>query len=63
MNGFSLISDSIVGWSNTIGSWVRMTGVTCTGEDVQIKDESSLNAVKICPHKAVTGVHENTILM
>lgn len=60
---YSLVSDCIVGWKNTIGQWVRMTDVTCTGEDVQVKDESSLTAVKILPHKAVTGVHSNTIIM
>ena len=60
---YSLISDSIIGWKNTIGSWVRMTAVTCTGEDVQIKDETSLTNVKILPHKAVEGVHANTVIM
>ena len=60
---YSLITDSIVGWKNSIGSWVRMTNVTCTGEDVQVKDESSLTNVKILPHKGVEGVHSNSILM
>ena len=63
INGFSLISDCIVGRENTVGSWVRMTDVSCTGDDVQIKDETSLTAVKILPHKAVTGVHANSIIM
>jgi len=63
VNGFSLICDSIIGRDNTIGSWVRMTDVSCTGDDVQIKDETSLTAVKILPHKAVTGVHASTIIM
>lgn len=31
---YSFISDSIIGWKNTIGSFVRMTDVSCTGEDV-----------------------------
>lgn len=31
---YTYISDSIIGWKNTIGSWVRMTEITCTGEDV-----------------------------
>lgn len=60
---YSLITDSIIGWKNTIGSWVRLTSVTCTGEDVQIKDESSLTNVKILPHKGVEGVHANSIIM
>lgn len=60
---YSLLTDSIVGWKNTIGSWVRMSGVTCTGEDVQIKDESCLTGVKILPHKGVDGVHADKIIM
>lgn len=28
------IDGSIIGWNNTIGSWVRITGLTCTAEDV-----------------------------
>ena len=31
---YSLIRDSIVGWKNTVGSWVRLIDMTCTGEDV-----------------------------
>ena len=60
---YSLICDSIIGWKNTIGSWVRITDMTCTGEDVQIKDESCITNVKILPHKPVTGVHKDSILM
>ena len=60
---YTMITDSIIGWSNTVGSWVRMTDMCCTGEDVQIKDESSFTNVKILPHKGVTGVHANTIIM
>lgn len=63
VKGFSLISDSIIGWKNTVGSWVRITDVSCTGEDVQIKDETSLTATKILPHKGVTGVHNKAIIM
>lgn len=63
INGYTFISDCIIGRQNTIGSWVRMTSVSCTGDDVQVKDESSLTAVKILPHKAVTGVHANIIIM
>ena len=40
-----------------------MTEMTCTAEDVQVKDESSLTNVKILPHKPVTGVHANEIIM
>lgn len=30
----TLIKGSIIGWKNTIGSWVRITSLTCTAEDV-----------------------------
>ena len=60
---YSLVTDSILGWHNTVGSWVRISDVSCTGDDVQIKDESTLTAVKILPHKGVVGVHANTIIM
>lgn len=63
VKAFTLISDSIIGWKNTVGSWCRITNVTCTGEDVQLKDETSLNATKILPHKGVNGVHDSAIIM
>lgn len=31
---YTLIQGSIIGWKNTIGSWVRITKLTCTAEDV-----------------------------
>lgn len=30
----SYIDGSIIGWKNTVGQWARVTGLTCTGEDV-----------------------------
>lgn len=60
---YSMISDSIIGWKNTIGSWVRISGMTCTGEDVQVKDETCLTNVKILPHKGVEGIHIDKIIM
>ena len=38
----SYIDGSIIGWKNTVGKWVRITGLTCTAEDVQIGNCSSL---------------------
>lgn len=60
---YSLIQGSIIGWKNTIGSWVRITGLVCTAEDVQIADESCLTGTKILPHKPVSGVHGDLVLM
>ena len=59
----SYIDGSIVGWKNTVGKWARVTGLTCTGEDVQIGNCSSLSGVKILPHKGVNGEHKDTIIM
>jgi len=53
VNGFTLIEGSIIGWKNTIGKWVRISGLTVTGEDVQIKDEVYLNGSMILPHKSI----------
>lgn len=59
----TLIQGSIIGWKNTIGSWVRITKLTCTAEDVQVKDESLLENTKILPHKGVTGEYRDQIIM
>ena len=34
VNAHSYIDGSIIGWKNTVGSWVRITNLTCTAEDV-----------------------------
>lgn len=59
----SLIKGSIIGWKNTVGSWVRITNMTCTAADVQIKPETLLDCVKVLPHKGVDGEHRNEIIM
>jgi mannose-1-phosphate guanylyltransferase len=57
--GFSLIQGSIIGWQNTIGRWVRVSGLTVTGEDVQIKDELIINGAMILPHKPIAVSYPN----
>jgi mannose-1-phosphate guanylyltransferase len=34
VHSHSYIDGSIIGWKNTVGKWARVTGLTCTGEDV-----------------------------
>ena len=34
IKAFTMVAGSIIGWKNTIGSWVRITNLTCTAEDV-----------------------------
>jgi len=63
VKSYSLIQGSIIGWRNTVGSWVRITQMVCTGEDVQIADETCLTGTKILPHKGVNGVHGDIVLM
>ena len=53
--GFTLIQGSIIGWKNKIGKWVRINGLTVTGEDVEIKDEVYLNGTIVLPHKAIAA--------
>ena len=63
MIGNSLIKGSIIGWRNTIGQWARITNMSCTAEDVQVKPETLLDCVKILPHKGVDGEHRDEIIM
>jgi mannose-1-phosphate guanylyltransferase len=59
ISGYSLVSGSIIGWSNTIGKWVRISGLTVTAEDVQFKDELIINGAMILPHKAIATSYPN----
>jgi mannose-1-phosphate guanylyltransferase len=60
---YSLVKGSIIGWKNTVGSWVRITELTCTAEDVQVKDETSLTGTKVLPHKGIAGVYGDEVVM
>lgn len=61
----SFISDSIVGWDNHIGKWVRIEGLSVFGEDVEIKDEIFINGAIIMPHKTVNAnlLNKGAIIM
>lgn len=63
VHSHSYIDGSIIGWKNTVGKWARVTGLTCTGEDVQIQNCACLSGVKILPHKGVGGEHKDSIIM
>ncbi|CAF1702290.1 hypothetical protein YC2023_037484 [Brassica napus] len=32
------VSDSIVGWDSTVGSWARVANITVLGKDVHVAD-------------------------
>lgn len=63
VNAHSYIDGSIIGWKNTVGSWVRITNLTCTAEDVQIANLTLLSNVKVLPHKGISGEHKDSIIM
>lgn len=58
------LESCIVGWSSTVGQWVRMENVTVLGEDVIVNDELYLNGANVLPHKSITdSVPEPRIIM
>lgn len=65
VKGHSFIKNSIIGWSSTIGKWVRIDGLTVLAKDVTVKDEVYINASFILPHKAISTNVPNagTIIM
>ncbi|EOA95336.1 Mannose-1-phosphate guanyltransferase beta, partial [Anas platyrhynchos] len=60
----SWLESCIVGWSCSVGQWVRMENVTVLGEDVIVNDELYLNGANVLPHKSITeSVPEPRIIM
>lgn len=49
----AFIRNSIIGWQNVIGQWVRIEGVSVVAQDVQVKDEVFINESMILPHKNI----------
>lgn len=50
---YSYIDGSIIGWNNKVGKWVRITGLSITGEDVSISDELSVDSSIIMPNLSI----------
>ncbi|XP_056384328.1 mannose-1-phosphate guanyltransferase beta isoform X2 [Hyla sarda] len=60
----SWLESSIIGWSSTVGQWVRMENVTVLGEDVIVNEELYLNGANVLPHKCISeSVPEPRIIM
>ncbi|ORY81241.1 mannose-1-phosphate guanylyltransferase [Leucosporidium creatinivorum] len=58
------VHSSIIGWNSTVGRWTRLDNTTVLGDDVNIKDEVSLNGAKVLPHKSVgANINEPAIVM
>ena len=50
IGNYSYINNSILGWGNRIGKWVRIDGLTITGEDISVADEISIHSSLILPN-------------
>ncbi|CCW68240.1 unnamed protein product, partial [Phytomonas sp. Hart1] len=60
----SVISHSIIGWSNRIGNWCHVENDSVLGNDVEVSDDVIVNCVKVLPNKAISVNHfEPEILM
>ncbi|XP_068276119.1 mannose-1-phosphate guanyltransferase beta isoform X2 [Nyctibius grandis] len=60
----SWLESCIVGWSCSVGQWVRMENVTVLGEDVIVNDELYLNGANVLPHKSIAeSVPEPRIIL
>ena len=54
INEHSIIMNTIIGWKNVIGSWVRIENYSVFGEDVKVKDELFINGTIVLSHKVIT---------
>lgn len=65
VNNYARVSDSIVGWGSSVGSWARVDNKAVIGEDVVIKDEVYMNGAIVLPHKEIkeSVLDPGTIIM
>jgi mannose-1-phosphate guanylyltransferase len=49
----SWIQNAIISWKCKIGSWVRIEGLSCLAELVEVKDEVRLSECMVLSHRAV----------
>lgn len=60
----SMVSRSIVGWNNRVGSWCHIEDVSVLGDDVEVKDGIVLVGTRVLPNKDVGEHHfEPAIIM
>ncbi|KAK7198365.1 GDP-mannose pyrophosphorylase [Novymonas esmeraldas] len=60
----TVVSRSIIGWGNRIGSWCHIDDISVLGDDVEVKDRIVLVGTKVLPNKDVGEHHfEPTIIM
>ncbi|CBZ27145.1 mannose-1-phosphate guanyltransferase [Leishmania mexicana MHOM/GT/2001/U1103] len=53
----TMVSRSIVGWNNRIGSWCHIEDISVLGDDVEVKDGVVLIGTKVLPNKDVGEHH------
>lgn len=53
----SMVSRSIVGWNNRIGSWCHIKDISVLGDDVEVEDGVVLIGTKVLPNKDVGEHH------
>ena len=59
----TFIEASIISGRCKIGNWVRIEGLCCIAEDVEIKDEARLSECMVLSHKSVAGNHNKEIIL
>jgi mannose-1-phosphate guanylyltransferase len=60
---YTYISDTIISWGCTIGSNVRIEGLTAIAEDCEVKNEVRISECMICSHKNVgSNVQQETLM-
>jgi mannose-1-phosphate guanylyltransferase len=57
------IDNSIISWKCKVGKWVRIEGLTCLAEEVEVRDELRLSECMVLSHKAITASSSKEILM
>jgi mannose-1-phosphate guanylyltransferase len=59
----SFIENSIISWRCKVGEWVRIEGLSCIAEEVEIKDEARVTECMVLSNKAVSGVLEHKVVL
>jgi mannose-1-phosphate guanylyltransferase len=59
----TFIRDTIISWNCSIGSNVRIEGLTAIAEDCEVRDEVRITECMVCSHKNVSANVQKEILM
>jgi mannose-1-phosphate guanylyltransferase len=64
IDGYAYIEGSIIGWKNKVGKWVRISGLTISGEDVTFNNEVYVNSSTILPNLTVkTDIEKGSVII